>query len=174
MLRTPRITERSHRSASRPHSGSVKASAGVTRYSTPASTGVRWAYSVASSGNSDESIDEVPEMRKPSPVNRRIGGRLAGCAGLRAAASAATAGTGRATAESRGTSNHTGSAGSSDRANATRNVRLKLPVPHVSRTPAMLLPTAPAVVFAVWYQAKADATAFFLPFWAMSAFTAGS
>lgn len=61
-----------------------------------------------------------------------------------------TAGAGRGTTESRGTRSSTGNAGSSERANATVKVSPKLPpADQVSRTPAMLLPAAPAVVLAV-------------------------
>src|SRR4030081_2520315 len=179
MLRTARTRERLTRSESKPHSGPVKASAGVRRYRAPAWAGVRWAYSVARMGNSEVSMDDVPETRKPNPAYRTIGGRVVGGrvvggAGLREAPSVTTAGTGCATFGSRGTSSSTGSAGSSDRAKATTNVRSNVPAVQVSRTPAMLLPAAPAVVLAVWYQAKAEATAFLPPFSAISAFTDGS
>src|SRR4030081_1270591 len=174
MLRTARTSERLTRSESKPHSGPVKASAGVTRYRAPAWAGVRWAYSVARMGNSEVSIDDVPETRKPNPAYRAIGGRVVGGAGPRDAPSVTTAGTGCATLGSRGTSSSTGSVGSSDRAKATTKVRSNVPAVQVSRTPAMLLPAAPAVVLAVWYQAKAEATAFLPPFSAISAFTDGS
>src|SRR3982074_1526676 len=119
MLRTARTRERLTRSESKPHSGPVKASAGVTRYRAPAWAGVRWAYSGGRMGHSELGTDAVPDTRKPNPAYRTIGGRVVGGAGPREAPSVTTAGTGCATFGSRGTSSSTGSAGSSDRAEDT-------------------------------------------------------
>ncbi|UFN46643.1 hypothetical protein LN652_10715 [Nocardioides okcheonensis] len=121
------------------------------------------------------SIADVPATRKPSPAyaaRPRAGGTDA-TVGPGGGGGGAGGSADRGCALPRGTSTHTASSGSRDSANAVAKVSVKPPA-VASSSPATLLPTAPAVVFAVWYHAKVVAIAFLPPFSAIRAWTAGS